>query len=157
MVQHKTWSTSDIERVREMAAKRMSWVEIGKAFGVSDGAARYFGNSHGIRIAPKPGWSDVDTDRLRVACQQGGTWGDVARACKISEFTALEKAKLYGIAKARAINDEIKIKLCGDCKHWAPEAKRVPYGYHGLMVRMGHCKKLDERTERCGICKEGDK
>ena len=43
-----------------------------------------------------------------MACQQGGTWGDVARACKISEFTALEKAKLYGIKKARARNDEIK-------------------------------------------------
>lgn len=153
----RSWTTADADRIREMAAQRIGWDKIGAAFGVSSTAARNFGASNGIKLPPKPVWSDVDTDRLRVACQQGGTWGDVARACKISEFTALEKAKLYGIAKARAINDEIKIKLCGDCKHWAPEAKRVPLGIHGFMARFGECGKNGDRVDRCGICKEGDK
>lgn len=142
MSRGRAWTEEEDERIRELAARRLSWQAIADDLGVSKSGVEAHARRIGVSKPSATAWLPEDDERLR------GLWGRRSREACATELgrsrkAVEERALLLGLSRPRDEWDEVDVERlrqmwpCCELRDIADQCHHGGEACRRMAVRLG--------------------
>jgi hypothetical protein len=107
----KRWlNTALVEKMTELAGQRLSVAQIGKAFGLTCGQARYRLRQLGLKTNPMTEWPAGAAEEMIELINQGMSAAQIAKALGLTRGQVLGKMHRRGLKTKNAANKKGRLR-----------------------------------------------